>query len=226
MNSTYRWIDLPTRLLTVALFISGVDKLVDSGALEAYMRAWVLAKSGDNWRIQMKQRALIAYIATVMVAALLALVSSVPLSAAEEENIPYSSDPAVRAEQHTVYDVVNRYQEALNSKDTGAIVGLFADDSVAEWNNKRTYATHAEKVVGYDALFRIANFTTHFAYDAINVYGDTAVVRTHHHVGAAVIENGKKVTDYNREVFVLRKIDGTWKIVLYTFNTDPKQGEG
>jgi hypothetical protein len=69
MNSTYRWIDLPTRLLTVALFISGVDKLVDSGALEAYMRAWVLAKSGDNWRIQMKQRALIAYIATVMVGA-------------------------------------------------------------------------------------------------------------------------------------------------------------
>ncbi|WP_311541358.1 nuclear transport factor 2 family protein [Paraburkholderia sp. MM5384-R2] len=58
------------------------------------------------------------------------------------------------------------------------------------------------------------------------VYGDTAVVRTHHHVGATVIENGRKVTDYNREVFVLRKIDGTWKIVLYTFNTDPKQGEG
>jgi len=73
---------------------------------------------------------------------------------------------------------------------------------------------------------RIANFSTKFAYDAINVYGDTAVVRTHHHVGAAVVENGKKGTDYNREVFVLRKIDGAWKIVLYTFDTDPKQGEG
>jgi hypothetical protein len=47
-----------------------------------------------------------------------------------------------------------------------------------------------------------------FIYDAIDVYGDTAVVRIHHHVGAAVIENGKKVPDYNREAFVLRKIDG------------------
>ncbi|QIE26853.1 hypothetical protein SBC1_38710 (plasmid) [Caballeronia sp. SBC1] len=174
----------------------------------------------------MKQGALIAYIATVMFAALLALVSSVPLAAAEEDNLPYSSDVSVRAEQQAVYGVVNRYQEALNAKDTGAIVRLFADDSVAEWNNKRTYATHEQKVAGYDALFKIANFTTHFDYDAINVYGDTAVVRTHHHVGAAVIEKGKKVTDFNREVFVLRKIDGTWKIVLYTFNTDPKQGEG
>jgi ketosteroid isomerase-like protein len=174
----------------------------------------------------MKQRVLIAYIATVMVAALLAPVSSVHLSAAEEDNLPYSSDAAVRAEQQAVYDVVNRYQDALNSKDTSAIVGLFADESVAEWNNKRTSATREQKVAGYEALFKIANFTTHFAYDAINVYGNTAVVRPHHHVGAEVIENGKKVTDYNREVFVLRKIDGTWKIVLYTFNTDPKQGKG
>jgi hypothetical protein len=40
------------------------------------------------------------------------------------------------------------------------------------------------------------------------------------------IENGKKVIDCNREVFMLRKIDGAWKIALYTFNTDPVQGEG
>lgn len=56
--------------------------------------------------------------------------------------------------------------------------------------------------------------------------GDTAVVRTHHHRGQTAIENGKKVLDYNREVFVLRKINGGWKIVLYTFSTDPVQGEG
>jgi ketosteroid isomerase-like protein len=174
----------------------------------------------------MKHRIIIGYAATVAAAALFALPAWVPLAAAAEDSIPYSSDAAESAAQHDVFDVVNRYQAALNSKDTDTIVGLFADDSVAEWNNKRTYATRDERIAGYNALFKIANFSTKFAYDAINVYGDTAVVRTHHHVGAAVVENGKKVTDYNREVFVLRKIDGAWKIVLYTFNTDPKQGEG
>jgi ketosteroid isomerase-like protein len=174
----------------------------------------------------MKTRTLVSRTATLVLAGALTVFSSARLLAADDEALPYSSDAAVKAEQQEVYDVVNRYQNALNAKDTSAIVGLFADDSVAEWNNKRTYATHEQKVAGYDALFRIANFTTHFAYDAINVYGDTAVVRTHHHVGAAVVENGKKVIDYNREVFVLRKMDGAWKIVLYTFNTDPKQGEG
>ncbi|WP_322104072.1 nuclear transport factor 2 family protein [Paraburkholderia sp. J41] len=146
--------------------------------------------------------------------------------AAAEEALPYAQDPAERAVQQQVYDVVHRYETALNAGDTATILNLFAEDSVAEWNDKRTYATRQQKTHGYDALFRIAKFTTVFSYDAINVYGDTAVVRTHHHKGAAVVENGKRVLDLNREVFVLHKIDGVWKIVLYTFNTDPVQGEG
>ncbi|MQR02792.1 DUF4440 domain-containing protein [Glaciimonas sp. GS1] len=147
-------------------------------------------------------------------------------TAAETEALPYSNDPAVSATQHEVYDVVHRYESALNAGDTKAILDLFANDSVAEWNDKRTYATRQQKMDGYGDLFKIAKFTTVFSYDAINVYGDTAVVRTHHHKGAAVVENGKKVIDLNREVFVLHKVDGAWKIVLYTFNTDPVQGEG
>lgn len=174
----------------------------------------------------MKHGDLMACGSAFVLAALVTLIAPALPAVAAEDAIPYSSDVAVSAAQRDVYDVVHRYESALNAKDTQAIVELFADDSVAEWNNKRTYATREQRIAGYDELFRIANFSTVFAYDAINVYGDTAVVRTHHHVGAAVIEDGKKVTDYNREVFVLRKIDGTWKIVLYTFNTDPRQGEG
>jgi uncharacterized protein (TIGR02246 family) len=121
---------------------------------------------------------------------------------------------------------VHRYEQALNAGDVNTILDLFAPDSVAEWNNKRTYATRDERRAGYAALFKIAKFSTVFAYDAIDVTGDTAVVRTHHHKGASVIEEGKSVTDYNREVFVLKRINGEWKIYLYTFNTDPVQGEG
>ncbi len=140
--------------------------------------------------------------------------------------LPYSNDAAVRAVQQQVYETVHAYERALNSGDTKAIVDLFADNGVAEWNDKRTYATRQQKVDGYDALFKTAKFSTVFAYDSVSVYGDTAIVRTHHHRGAAVIEGGKSVIDRNREVFVLHKVDGRWKIVLYTFNTDPMQGEG
>ena len=167
---------------------------------------------------------------SVLRASLLAVAiasSAAPARAAEAAPaFAFSSDPAVSAGQHAVYDVVHRYEGLLNAGDTAGILALFAPDSVAEWNDKPTFATQEEKKGAYDALFRVAQFTTVFGYAGIDVVGDTAVVRTFHHRNATVMEGGKEVVDLNREVFVLHRIDGAWKISLYIFNTDPVQGEG
>ncbi len=138
----------------------------------------------------------------------------------------FSTDPAVSAGQHAAYDVVHRYEQLLNSGDTAGMLALYATDGVAEWNDKPTFTTLGEKEAAYDALFKVARFSTVFGYAGIDVVGDTAVVRTFHHRGATVVEGGKDVVDLNREVFVLHKIAGDWKIALYIFNTDPVQGEG
>ncbi len=137
-----------------------------------------------------------------------------------------STDSAVAADQRAAYEVVHRYETLLNAGDTAGILDLFAPESVAEWNNLPTAATVDERRRIYDALFRTAKFSTVFGYAAVNAYGDTAVVRTFHHEGATVLEGGKKVVDLNREVFVLRRMNGRYQIVLYIFNTDPVQGEG
>jgi ketosteroid isomerase-like protein len=142
------------------------------------------------------------------------------------ENFQFSSDPVISAQQHAAYDVVHRYEQLLNAGDTAGIVGLFAPDGVAEWNDKPTFATRQEKIATYDALFKIAKFSTVFGYAGIDVSGDTAVVRTFHHKGATILEGGKEVVDLNREVFVLRRLGNEWKIKLYIFNTNPVQGEG
>ena len=153
--------------------------------------------------------------------------AAAPVRAAETAPaFAFSADPALSAAQHQAYDVVHRYEDRLNAGDTAGILALYAPDSVAEWNDRPTFATRDEKKRAYDALFSIARFTTVFGYAGIDVTGDTAVVRTFHHKGATVDEGGKDVVDLNREVFVLHRIDGAWKISLYIFNTDPVQGEG
>ena len=156
------------------------------------------------------------------------LLAAVPAArAATPEGAPvFSSDPQMAAQEHQVYDVVHQYETLLNKGDTAAILALYAPDSVAEWNNLPTFATNEERKAAYDALFKTAKFSTVFGYAAVTAYGDTGFVRTFHHKGAAVNEGGKEIVDLNREVFVLHKIDGVWKIVLYIFNTDPVQGEG
>jgi ketosteroid isomerase-like protein len=150
------------------------------------------------------------------------------VDAADQGGEPFvvSSEPTVAAGQRSAYDVVHRYEAFLNAGDTDGILDLFAPDGVAEWNDKPTFATLQAKRDAYAALFRVARFTTVFGYAGIGVHGETAVVQTFHHKGATMLEGGKQVVDLNREVFVLRKIDGAWKITLYVFNTNPVQGEG
>jgi ketosteroid isomerase-like protein len=157
-----------------------------------------------------------------------ALFTILPATAAPDtsESFLFSSDSAISAQQHAAYDVVHRYEQLLNAGDTAGILNLFAPDGIAEWNDKPSFATRQEKMDAYDALFKVAKFSTVFGYAGIDVDGDTAIVRTFHHKGATILENGKEVVDLNREVFVLRRLGGEWKIILYIFNTNPVQGEG
>lgn len=163
---------------------------------------------------------------TALVVGGLMLQSSARAADAAPDGFAFSPDQAVAAQQRDAYEVIHRYEGLLNAGDTAGILDLFAPDGVAEWNEKPTAATLQEKREAYDALFRIAKFTTVFGYACIDVHGDTAVVRTYHHKGATAREGGKEVVDLNREVFVLHRIGGQWKISLYIFNTNPVQGEG
>ena len=168
---------------------------------------------------QLRQTLAIALMTPVII-----LGVSVASAAEPESTIIFSADPALAAQQRPVYDVIHRYEQMLNAGNTAEILKLYAPESIAEWNDKPTFKTAQQKTDAYDALFKIAKFTTVFSYDAVDVYGDTAIVRTHHHKGATVVEDGKQVLDFNREVFVLHKIAGGWKIIFYAFNTNPIQG--
>lgn len=138
----------------------------------------------------------------------------------------YSIDSSIASQQKSVYDTIIRYQNALNSGDTKTILSLYADESFSQWNNLLTADTSEKRKRQYDDLFSKEKFKTDFAFDTIWINGDTAVVRTHHHVGSVVtnFKEQKSMIDLNREVFILKKINSDWRIFLYTFNTNPLQG--
>jgi ketosteroid isomerase-like protein len=139
----------------------------------------------------------------------------------------YSKDARVAAVQSQVKAVVERYQDGLNSSDFARIRPVFAPDAVAEWNEKATVIGVEAMAKPYEELFKEIKFNTDFQYDAVDLYGDVAIVRTHHPVGQTELhlKDGSKTLDFNREIFVLRRMGTEWKIMLYTFNTQPRQGE-
>ena len=140
----------------------------------------------------------------------------------------YSEDAKTAASQHQAKAVVERYQQGLNSSDFSIIRPLFAPEAVAEWNEKTTVIGVDNMAEPYTALFKKAKFTTDFQYDAVDLpVENIAIVRTHHPVGQTELhlEDGSKTLDFNREIFVLKRTGTDWKIILYTFTTQPKQGE-
>ncbi|WP_037479873.1 YybH family protein [Sphingomonas sp. PAMC 26617] len=139
----------------------------------------------------------------------------------------YSKEAAVAAQQKSAKSLVERYQAALNNSDFATIRTFFAPDAVAEWNEKQTMVGVDAMREPYEALFKTTKFSTDFQFDAADIYGDVAIVRTHHPVGQVevTIKTGKKTLDFNREIFVLRRFGPDWKIVLYTFSRQPRQGE-
>jgi len=101
-------------------------------------------------------------------------------------NIVAASDASTSADQRLVYMLIHQYERLLNAGSTEAIVDLFAIDAVIEWNDTPTFTTRQQKVDGYNALFGSAKISTAFVDDAIDVYGNVAIVCTHHPVGAAM----------------------------------------
>ena len=138
----------------------------------------------------------------------------------------YSKTASVAAEQRRVKRVVETYQTALNNSDFRTIRTLFASNAVAEWNNKPTVIGVAAMEKPYTDLFRETKFTTDFQYDEVDIHGPIAFVRTHHPKGQTErsLTDGSTKLDFNREIFVLSKESGDWKIILYTFTTQPEQG--
>jgi len=62
-------------------------------------------------------------------------------AASGEATIAFSADPAIAGRQRAAYAVVHQYEQYLNAADTERILDLFAPQSVAEWNDKPTFAT-------------------------------------------------------------------------------------
>jgi len=140
----------------------------------------------------------------------------------------YSTSPALAASQHQVKARIETYQKGLDSSDTKAILALFAPNAVIEWTGKSTVVGKQGLTAPYVALFKELKFTTRFQYDAVDVYdGNTALVRTHHLKGQTErhLKDGSKTLDFNRELFILRRTGPSWRIIFYSFNTQPQQGE-
>ncbi len=140
---------------------------------------------------------------------------------------PVSSAQTVTAQQadsQSVQQIKNTlitYQNAMAKADTDAIMALFRDDAIIEFQDKPTLQGKAAIRQSYVAAFSLMDFKgIDYIPTSIEVYGDAAIVRTTHPAGATVYHKARSVTlpDRNREVFVFKRQGRDWLISYYMYN--------
>jgi uncharacterized protein (TIGR02246 family) len=110
------------------------------------------------------------------------------------------------------------YQDALNESDVAKVLTLYTTDGVFMPTNAPTATGQEQLKASYEHVFKTIQLRVKFSISEITVSGDYAYVLTQSKGTTLVHENGQTVPEENRELFVLQRENGDWKISRYMFN--------
>ena len=121
-------------------------------------------------------------------------------------------------DQAQITALLDRYEIALNASDVDAVIDLYAPDGVFMPSAAPT-AEGADQVrAAYEFVFSTIQLTIRFSIAEIEIHGDLAFARTGSRGTVTILVDGTSAPEENRELFVLEKRRGEWKIARYMFN--------
>ena len=117
-------------------------------------------------------------------------------------------------------NLLTTYQRGLNEGDVDLVRSVYADDAVFIGQPFPTATGQEEIVTLYADVFSKLDFNVKFDIQDIELSGDLGFLRTRSHGTIAPKGQEPEGGEGNREVFVLKKIDGEWKFYRYIFNAE------
>jgi len=126
---------------------------------------------------------------------------------------------ALSNEEKNVKAVIQLYEKALNNSDVRSVVALYAKNGVFMPSKKPTAVGLSEIETAYEHVFKALDLNIEFTYENIEEDGELAYVQTTSLGDLRIIEKDLTLKNAtHRELFVLVKESGTWKISQYMFN--------
>ena len=119
-----------------------------------------------------------------------------------------------------IQNLIQTYQRSLNEADVNLVRTVYADDAIFIPQPFPT-ATGIEEIVAlYEDFFSKLDFDVQFDVQEIELSIDLGFVRTRSY--GTIVPKGQNPegTEGNREIFVVKKIDGVWKFYRYIFNAE------
>lgn len=121
-------------------------------------------------------------------------------------------------EKTAIEKLLFTYRDALNASSTDKVLPLYTTNGVFMPSNAPTSVGQDQVKGAYDFVFNSIQLKIEFFIDEIEVHDDIAFARTSSKGTTLIHATGETVPEENRELFVLQKDNGQWKIARYMFN--------
>ena len=150
--------------------------------------------------------------------ALLLLVAACQNKTENQSNISNQNTMEQTTEKTAIEKLLFSYRDALNTSDVNKVLPLYTNDGVFMPSNAPSAIGQEQVKTSYEFVFKTIQLNIEFFIDEIVVNGDYAFARTTSKGTTLIHANGQTVAEENRELFVLQKANGQWKIARYMFN--------
>lgn len=121
-------------------------------------------------------------------------------------------------ENRTIENFLNSYREAFVKSDFIQVVSLYTNNGTHLPANRPTVKGHEQLKKFYEFFFK--SFQIKYDFDIVEIVesGDYAFVQTTSTGTVHIIANDEDMPLNNKEVFILKNENGTWKISTFIFN--------
>ncbi len=155
---------------------------------------------------------------TMAVAMTFALAVSLTLITETQFPAAAKSGATQTSEKQEIKNLLFTYRDALNASDVSKVLPLYTEDGIFMPSGAPT-SIGTEQVKGaYEFVFSNIKLSIEFYIDEITVSGEYAFARTTSKGSTLIHATGETVPEENRELFILQKENGSWKIDRYMFN--------
>ena len=150
--------------------------------------------------------------------ALLILLAACQNKTENQSNISNENTMEQTTEKTAIEKLLFSYRDALNTSEVNKVLPLYTNDGVFMPSNAPSAIGQEQVKAAYDFVFSQIQLNIEFYIDEIVVNGDYAFARTTSKGTTLIHANKQTVAEENRELFVLQKTKGQWKISRYMFN--------
>ena len=122
-----------------------------------------------------------------------------------------------------IRDLFTSYERTLNTSDADAAASLYHTKGTFMPMGFPSSKGATDIRAAYAGIFGMIRLKIAFKIEEIEVDHDTAVAVTSSKGTVTILAKGIEAPESNRELFVLRRQNGAWKIYRYMFNKTSAQ---